>query len=249
MQPSTLPPPGGPTVLAEKQRRNMVALKWLTPLFIAGLLWLIQIVREVGTGRSEAIDRILLQRASSLAKSPDADWMTPIAKIFSLIGNWQVIAPIGVLVLLLALSKKIPWRDFFIYVAAVAGTSGITLFFKYVVGRPRQQLVPTLEKAPFHSFPSGHTVFALVIYCYLAHLILSRMESPPRWMSWLVYGLAVLIALLVGLSRVYLAAHYPTDVIAGLIIGVPWLLAVVALHNRFAIRDEEKRRLVASVAR
>jgi undecaprenyl-diphosphatase len=236
-------------MLAEKQRRHITALKWLTPLFVAGLLWLIQIVREVGTGRSEAIDRILLQRASSLAKSPDADWMTPLAKFISLIGNWQFIAPIGFLVLLLAWRKRLFWRDFFLYVVAVAGTSGITLFFKYVIGRPRQQLVPALEKAPFHSFPSGHTVFALVIYGYLAHLILSRIDSPPRWLVWLIYGSAVLIALLVGLSRIYLAAHYPTDVVAGLIIGVPWLLAVVALHNRFLLRDEQKRELQAAIVR
>ncbi|MES2459989.1 MAG: hypothetical protein V4671_05345, partial [Armatimonadota bacterium] len=103
MQPSSiLPPPGGPAVLADKQRRHIVALSWITPIFIAGLLWLIQIVREVGTGRSEAIDRFFLQRASFLTKSPDADWMTPLARFVSLIGNWQFIAPIGVLLLFLA---------------------------------------------------------------------------------------------------------------------------------------------------
>ncbi|MES2459990.1 MAG: phosphatase PAP2 family protein, partial [Armatimonadota bacterium] len=145
--------------------------------------------------------------------------------------------------------QRIRWRDFILYVVAVAGTSGLTLFFKYVVGRPRQQIVPSLDKAPFQSFPSGHTVFALVIYGYLAHLILSRIESPPRWLAWLLYGGAVFIAAIVGVSRVYLAAHYPTDVIAGVLIGVPWLLAVVALHNQSLLRDEEKRAVAANIAR
>ncbi len=92
-------------------------------------------------------------------------------------------------------------------------------------------------------------MFALVIYGYLAHLILSRIESPPRWLAWLLYGGAVFIAAIVGVSRVYLAAHYPTDVIAGVLIGVPWLLAVVALHNQSLLRDEEKRAVAANIAR
>jgi membrane-associated phospholipid phosphatase len=237
---SSLPPPGGAAVLAEKQRRHIAILKWITPIFLAGLLWLILAVSHVGGGRSEAIDGLLLQRASVLAKSPGAGWMTPVARFISLIGNWQFIVPIGVSLLVMAWWKRLLWRDFFLYLLAVAGTSGLTLFFKYVVGRPRQELVPTLDKAPFQSFPSGHTVFALVIYGYLAHLVLSLMDSPPRWLTWLLYGLAAFIAVAVGLSRIYLAAHYPTDVVAGLLIGVPWLLAVVALHNRYVLRDERR---------
>ena len=228
----------------EQRRRHLLRLKWVLALCVFGLLWVIFIVRTVGDGRSEAMDSQLLQQSHLLSQTASGDWMTPVAKFLSLIGNWQFIAPIGVIVFLLAWSKRLPWRDFLLYIAAVAGTSGLTLAFKYGMHRPRQQVVPALEKAPFDSFPSGHTVFSLVVYGFLAHMILSRLDSPPRWLSWLLYGVAVLVTALVGMARVYLGTHYPTDVIAGLLIGIPWLLTVIAIDNHYAVRQEEPSRTV-----
>lgn len=244
MQSSTFAPLSGPVPSAEQRRRHILRLKWVLALCVIGLLWVIFIVKTTGSGRSEAMDSQLLQQSHLVSQTASGDWMTPAARFLSLIGNWQFIAPIGVIVLLLALGKRLPWRDFFLYVAAVAGTSGLTLAFKYGINRPRQEIVPALEKAPFDSFPSGHTVFALVIYGFLAHIILSRLHSPPRWLSWLLYGGAILITALVGIARVYLGAHYPTDVIAGLLIGAPWLLTMIALDNYYAVRQGESDRTV-----
>ena len=244
MQASSITPSNGSVPTEEQRSRHLLLLKWATALCVLGLIWVIYVVRTVGSGRSEAMDSRLLQQSHLISQTASGDWMTPVAKFLSLVGNWQFIAPIGVIVLLLAASKHLPWRDFLLYLAAVAGTSALTLAFKYGIHRPRQEIVPALEKAPFDSFPSGHTVFALVVYGFLAHIILSRLYSPPRWVAWLLYGGAVLLTALVGMARVYLGAHYPTDVIGGLLIGIPWLLSVIALDNHFAVRQEERGRTV-----
>jgi membrane-associated phospholipid phosphatase len=227
--------------MQSSSRRNLLYLKWTLILSVMGLLYLIYSVKTLGSGRSEAMDSLLLQQSHLHSQTASGEGIIAAAKFLSLIGNWQFIAPIGGLLLLLSGIKRLPWRDFVLYLAAVAGTSGLTLAFKYIVNRPRQEIVPALEKAPFASFPSGHTVFTLVIYGYLAHLILSRMHSPPRWLAWVLYGGAVLLTVLVGCARVYLGTHYPTDVVAGILIGMPWLLAVIALANHY-----EKRRSVTN---
>ncbi|MBC8103867.1 MAG: phosphatase PAP2 family protein [Cytophagales bacterium] len=231
---SSLEAPPPPEALPQDPRKRQRVLVWVTAFSVLGLAWLIKITGEVGSGRSETIDRVLLRRVNLLSQSSEGDWMTPAAKFISLIGNWQFVAPLGALVLFFAWRKRLPWRSFLLYLVSVAGSSALTLAFKYGVNRPRPEIVPPLEKAPFASFPSGHTVFALVVYGFLAHLILSHVDRPSRWLMGLLYGLAVLIAGMVGLTRVYLATHYPTDVVAGFLIGAPLLLTVIALDNHFA---------------
>lgn len=107
------------------------------------------------------------------------------------------------------------------------------LGFKYLIARPRPTIVPPLEKAPFLSFPSGHAAYALVGWGFLAYVIARR----PHTLAWRRVGLALgamIIAGLVGASRIYLAAHYPSDVAGGLLIGVPWLVVILFAFERRA---------------
>ncbi len=201
-------------------------------LGVGGLLFFFNIIEDVVTGDSGTYDRLLLRRAHRLALSPDGDWLTPLAKGFSIIGNWQVIIPLGLLLALLAWRRRTAWRAFYFYAIACVGSGLLTLTFKFVVNRPRPQIVPALEEAPFASFPSGHSVYALVAYGFVAYLVARRSEVAV-WLKILAALAALGLALLVGASRVYLAAHYPSDVAAGWLIGVPWLMAILFLFEYF----------------
>ena len=204
-----------------------------TLLVVVGLIgfgWFLNIIEDVLTGDTEAADRLLLRRGHLLAISDDGRWMTPVAKALSLLGNWQALIPLGVVLLVFAWNHRDrgprAWRAFWFYALACAGSGGLILLFKNVVNRPRPSIVPALEKAPFASFPSGHAAYALVAWGFAAWLIVRR-RATPTWLKIVVIVATLALVGMIGLSRVYLGTHYPSDVAGGFLIGVPWLLAVL----------------------
>jgi undecaprenyl-diphosphatase len=99
-----------------------------------------------------------------------------------------------------------------------------------VINRPRPttaQVLQVTEHPSASSFPSGHTIFVLTVMAVLM-LCLGR-RFLPRWAQPVGWGLAVLIVLANAISRIYTGAHWPTDVLAGLLIGTAWLSLVVSL--------------------
>jgi undecaprenyl-diphosphatase len=142
---------------------------------------------------------------------------------FTDLGTSLVILPIFVVVAVWLIARRRYRPTLFL---AVAGTGSFILqgSMKVVFARPRPQL-PWASVLPDYSFPSGHTMNAVVFYGALALII------------WSVYGrragaLAVfattVIAVLVGISRIYLGYHYLTDVAGGILAGVAWLLVAGA---------------------
>jgi undecaprenyl-diphosphatase len=86
------------------------------------------------------------------------------------------------------------------------------------------------------SFPSGHALFAVCFFGGVAVLLSHRLQSRLAWI--LVWAVALALIILIGVSRIYLGVHYPTDVIGGFAVGIVWV-ASVALGDRLA----ERRRL------
>jgi membrane-associated phospholipid phosphatase len=104
---------------------------------------------------------------------------------------------------------------------------------KLVFGRPRPQLDPLVHLTTL-SFPSGHAVASTVFYGACCALVFERTRS--RGVRALACGLAVLMVLLVTFSRVYLAAHYLSDVVAGIAVGIA-CLAILGSQGRPAGAD------------
>jgi undecaprenyl-diphosphatase len=103
---------------------------------------------------------------------------------------------------------------------AVAGGEILNTTLKSVFDRPRPRLFPWLTHASFSSFPSGHAMTAVVVYVTLAYLV-ARLE-PSRRMRRLTFAVTALLVLGIGLSRMYLGVHYPSDVLAGYAAGFAW---------------------------
>jgi len=103
---------------------------------------------------------------------------------------------------------------------AMLGAGGLDVILKHAFRRARP--VPFFGPTPHtYSFPSGHSLSSLCFYGILAGLLGSRL--PQRGWRVLLWTLALLIAGAIGLSRIYLGVHYPTDVVAGYLAALMWI--------------------------
>jgi membrane-associated phospholipid phosphatase len=119
------------------------------------------------------------------------------------------------------------WREALLVVAAITGEVVIFLGITLLVHRPRPRVHHLDIAPPTSSFPSGHTAAAVVRYGALALLASERFRRAL--VRWLFTAFAFLAPVIVGLSRLYRGMHFPTDVLAGALLGGVWL--VVALKG------------------
>jgi undecaprenyl-diphosphatase len=114
---------------------------------------------------------------------------------------------------------------------------------KNAFNRPRPTIVPHLREAFSTSFPSGHAMESAIVYLTLGAILMRVAES--RLTKVYCLGIAVLLTVLVGASRVYLGVHYPTDVLGGWIIGFVWASICWLVEERFeataGIAEEKTR--------
>lgn len=119
--------------------------------------------------------------------------------------------------------RRAGWR----YTIACLGGWLVNLLLKQMIQQTRPNgISPKLTDAGWLSFPSGHAMLSAVIFGYGALLLASTLAGAARWIV-LVTGF--LLTLLIGLSRVYLGAHWPSDVLGAWIAGAGWVVVCVML--------------------
>jgi undecaprenyl-diphosphatase len=132
--------------------------------------------------------------------------------------------------------------------AATVGNILLNGALKLVYHRPRPSVFAWQTTAVSSSFPSGHAMSATVVYGTVAYLVM-RLQKH-HWSRMLTLGAAIILILLICLTRLYLGVHYPSDVIGGIVVGLAWaafcmatLEASLALARRRAPREvvEERR--------
>src|SRR5690606_34861520 len=90
------------------------------------------------------------------------------------------------------------------------------------------------------AFPSGHALLSMVLYVALAYIV--HRLAPSRWMGLLAIAVTAILVLLVGASRVYLGVHYPSDVLAGYLVGFAWaIFCSTAVEILWGVRRAGKR--------
>jgi undecaprenyl-diphosphatase len=123
---------------------------------------------------------------------------------------------------------------------SVGGGTLLSTLLKLGFDRPRPDLVAHLVDVRTLSFPSGHAMLSAVTYLTIGVLV--ARVSPKRRIKVYVTAVALVLTLAIGLSRVYLGVHWPTDVLAGWSIGAAWAMAcwlgAVFLQRRGSVESE-----------
>jgi membrane-associated phospholipid phosphatase len=152
------------------------------------------------------------------------DVLNPTTRVGSDLGSTGVVLAIAALALLFLIVRK-HWTQIVFLVCALTLEFGVFIVTTLLVARPRPA-VPRLDVAPpTSSYPSGHTATAVALYVGLAIVIGSLIRSAllrrPVWVP------AVALPIFIAISRVYRGMHFPTDVIAGLLLGACALLCAL----------------------
>ncbi|MGT2800611.1 phosphatase PAP2 family protein [Streptococcus marmotae] len=146
----------------------------------------------------------------------------------TLLGNVTVLLPISLLLAFFCYKKKWKVESYFV-LASFAVMGVLSTALKYVYQRPRPSIEWLIDTIGY-SFPSWHAASTLMIAGVLVILIQQRLKQPI--LKRLAQGGLILLASLVGISRIYVGVHYPTDIIGG------WLVAVTLLQILFPFYDQ-----------
>jgi undecaprenyl-diphosphatase len=205
-------------------------------LLAAGGVWsFIELADEVLEGETTTVDErlLLVLRAPDDTRDPlGPPWAEEIARDVTSLGGVGVLALLtGAAAGFLVLQRR---RRLAAYlVAAVVSGTGVSTLLKVGFGRERPplDLVDPGQVVYTSSFPSGHSMLSAVVFLTLGALLAS---AQTNWrMRLYLIGLAIFLTVLVGVSRVYLGVHWPTDVLAGWMAGAAWALLCWALAEQW----------------
>ncbi|MGT2741883.1 phosphatase PAP2 family protein [Streptococcus plurextorum] len=165
---------------------------------------------------------------------------TQFFKAITIIGNTSSQIIILMVAVAFLLYKKYYSEGIFLLISGMTAALAISSL-KYLYGRPRPS-ISHLVHADGFSFPSGHSMGSMMILGSLIIIIGQRIKH--RASALLIQSLLASIILLIGLSRIYLGVHYPTDVIAGFVLGYGVLNAIFPFYDqkRFEWRFQNKQK-------
>ena len=180
--------------------------------------------------------------------------LTRIMLGFTFIGSIRIFIPtllLAVIVFLLIGEKEGGIRrtrkrkTTALFALGVGGAIVLNETLKTYFHRARPKVPWAIGDEHTFSFPSGHSLFSCVLYGLIAYLLLAR--HTPLLQRALGAALAVAMPLAIGLSRIYLGMHFPTDVLAGYITGICWLVTTILIDRRWHAHSVRTRAVPASV--
>lgn len=216
-------------------RRHALVLSGLL-VIVAGVWVLVALTDHVVEGQTQHFDGRVI-RWFAAHRGPQ--WLQDVGRDLTALGGVTVLTLVTIAVVgFLLLSRK--RGTAVLMIVAVVGGLAIASVIKHFVDRPRP---PRQFQAAYvftASYPSGHSALSAVTYLTLGALLAQVVDR--RILKLYILGVAALVTFLVGLSRVYLGVHWPTDVLAGWTVGLVWALVclIVAheLQRRGAIERE-----------
>ncbi|QRO02967.1 phosphatase PAP2 family protein [Archangium violaceum] len=203
---------------------------------VLGFIALSDEVRENETQHVDERVLLSLRRPDNPAEPVGPLWLAEAARDVTALGSVSVLALMVCAVSgFLVLVRR--WRTLGLVVGSTVGGALLNSLLKGLFARPRPTVVPHLTWVLTESFPSGHAMLSAIVYLTLGAL-LAQLTERRRLKAYLV-AVALLLTLLIGVTRVYLGVHYPTDVLGGWMAGLGWALLTALLARAAKRRSPE----------
>ena len=200
------------------------------------LLAFLSLASEVMEGETLAFDRrivLAFRKADDPSLPIGPPWISGVLLDLTALGGPTVIfLMVTAVVGFLALQGR--YRTALFILLTAASGEAVNYLLKSLFVRPRPSIVPHLREAFSSSFPSGHAMQSAIIYLTLGAMLMRLAER--RLTKIYCCTVAMGLTLLVGLSRVYLGVHYPTDVLAGWIVGLFWASVCWLIEQHYEVR-------------
>jgi membrane-associated phospholipid phosphatase len=199
---------------------------WLTFTVAAGALaaWVFGGLTQDVVGRDDTV--LADPHVTAWVIAHRTGWLTSALQVLTWLGSTAVIIPAGLAIGLYFLIRRRDWRPLALLTAAVAGAVGLYDIVKALVGRPRPPAAIWIGHYTGAAFPSGHATQSTAFYAMLAIVLGAGLAIRRRAILW---SAAALVVLTVGASRIYLGAHWLTDVLAGYALGATWVAIVLVV--------------------
>ena len=159
------------------------------------------------------------------------DKLTPIVKVITHIGGAKIVFVLTVLAIILIKGLK---NKLFL-LTGVVGAAGLNVVLKHIVQRERpniNRLIP--EKG--YSFTSGHSMMSMAFYGMLIFLIFKYVKNTA--LKWTLIVILTILLSTIGITRIYLGVHYPSDVIGGFVVSLTYLFILTEIYNKVKIEEK-----------
>lgn len=179
---------------------------------------------------NNSIDQLDTRIAAAVYSIRSAD-LSIVMEGITYLGNWEAI----VIVCILLLAYPGMWKEWGLPAAGAAVTAQlIKSVIKPIVHRPRPDVSLHLIEQGGWSFPSGHAITSMALYGILFFIILANMEKSAKKTALLI--LTAVLSFMIGITRIYLGVHFPSDVLAGWLGGIAVIAGVLMIRDAVRIR-------------
>lgn len=193
-------------------------------LFVAVLLLFALITQEVIFEKEAEFDNKVIHFFSPYSD----ETFIQVMKVFTFFGSGIFLVPAYIIIMAYLLMRRQTIISLHVAIIAITSTA-LSRGAKHIFQRARPDL-PLLESLKTYSFPSGHALSSF-IFCSILVYLIRRANIQTRW-KWIFSILLFLFSMTIGLSRIILKMHYPTDVLAGFCLGFIWVILSFYLLNR-----------------
>lgn len=188
---------------------------------IAAFYLFISIAEEVWENEKFTVDQAIVEWIYSFNTASLTDMMANVTETGSVL--WLSVGTAFIVVYLFLVSDKSNWFIVFLLIN-MFGVAGLTSGLKMLFGRERPEVLAEFDGTGY-SFPSGHSSGGAAFYGFLIYLVArSRMNQKLKWVVQILLGTWVLA---IAVSRIFVGVHYFTDIIAGMALGLVWLLVCI----------------------